>query len=63
MENFIRYREIIGRISAKTDTEIEVELQRGSESSQEIKREELEQRNSQLKNLFQHRRVKRWNKI
>ena len=54
---------MIGRISAKTDTEIEVELQTGSESSQEIKREELEQRNSQLKNLFQHRRVKRWNKI
>ena len=48
---------------AKIDTEIEIELQKGGELSQEVKREELGQRNVQLKNHLQHRRVKKWNKI
>ena len=43
---------------SKIDTEIEIELQKGGELSQEVKREELEQRNLQLKNHLQHRRVK-----
>ena len=50
-------------VIAKIDTEIEIELQKGGELSQEVKREELEQRNVQLKNHLQHRRVKKWNKI
>ena len=50
-------------IIAKIDTEIEIELQKGGELSQEVKREELEQRNVQLKNHLQHRHVKKWNKI
>ena len=50
-------------VIAKIDTEIEIELQKGEELSQEVKREELEQRNVQLKNHLQHRRVKKWNKI
>ena len=62
----IRYRKKIRRIItegtehaiAKIDTEIEIELQKGGELSQEVKREELEQRNLQLKNHLQHRRVK-----
>ena len=60
----IRYRKKIRRIItegtehaiAKIDTEIE--LQKGGELSQEVKREELEQRNLQLKNYLQNRRVK-----
>ena len=47
---------------AKIDTEIGIELREGGELSQEVKREELEQRNVQLKNHLQHRRVKKWNK-
>ena len=50
-------------VFAKIATEIEIELQKGGEISQEAKREELEQRNVQLKNHLQHRRVKKWNKI
>ena len=50
-------------VIAKIDTEIEIELQKGGELSQEVKREELGQRNVQLKNYLQHRRVKKWNKI
>ena len=50
-------------VIAKIDTEIEIELQKGGELSQEVKREELGQRNVQLKNHLQHRRVKKWNKI
>ena len=67
----IRYRKKIRRIItegtehaiAKIDTEIEIELQKGGELSQEVKNEELGQRNVQLKNHLQHRRVKKWNKI
>ena len=50
-------------VIAKIDIEIEIELQKGGELSQEVKREELEQRNVQLKNHLQHRRFKKWNKI
>ena len=50
-------------VTAKVDTEIEIELQKGGELSQEVRREELEQRNVQLKNRLQYRRVKQWNKI
>ena len=50
-------------VIAKIDTEIEIDLQKGGELSQEVKSEELEQRNVQLKNHRQHRRVKKWNKI
>ena len=50
-------------VIAKIDTEIEIELQKGGELSQEIKKEELGQRNVQLKNYLQYRRVKKWNKI
>ena len=50
-------------VIANIDTEIETELQKGGELRQEVKREELEQRNVRLKNHLQHRRVKKWNKI
>ena len=50
-------------VIAKINTEIEIELQKDGKLSQEVKREELEQRNVQLKNHPQHRRVKKWNKI
>ena len=50
-------------VIAKIDNEIEIELQKGGESSQEGKRDELEQRNVELKNHLQHRRVKKWNRI
>ena len=50
-------------VIAKIDTEIEIELQKGGELSQEVKREELGQRNVQLKNHLQHRLVKKWNKM
>ena len=49
-------------VIAKIDNEIEIELQKGGQSSQEGKRDELEQRNVELNHL-QHRRVKKWNKI
>ena len=50
-------------VIARIVTEIETELQKGRELSQEVKREELEQNNVQLKNHLQHRRIKKWNKI
>ena len=64
--HLIRYRKKIGSIIikgirkcyCKIDTEIEIEFQKGGELSQEVKREELKQRNVQLKNHLQHRRVK-----
>ena len=64
--HLIRYRKKIGSIITKAirkcyckiDIEIEIEFQKGGELSQEVKREELEQRNVQLKNHLRHRRVK-----
>ena len=50
-------------VIAKIDAEIEIELQRGGKLNHEVKREELKQRNVQLKNHLQHRRDKKWNKI
>ena len=50
-------------VIAKIDNEIEIELQKGGESSQEGKRDELEQRNVELKKHLQQRRVKKWNRI
>ena len=45
------------KMFAKIDTEIEIELQKDGELSREVKRGELEQRNVQLNNHLQHRRV------
>ena len=47
----------------KIDTDIEIEHQKFEDLTQEAKREDLELRSVQLKNHFQHRRVKKWNKI
>ena len=41
----------------KIDTEIEIELPKGGELSQEVERDELDRRNVQLKHHLQHRRA------